>query len=184
MSKVKTFKRDDVLDASVQVFWQKGFADTSIQDLEAATTLKKSSLYAEFQNKENLFLSSLEHYSKTTYGAGILELRPLGWHNIEHFLKVRSTPRSGETGCFIIYAMREHCTFSPRMQRYLEERVDHIQASFLKNIAAEKTIREPAQIAEILMTFFVGLAFNDNLRSVGITALNPIDELLTALKSM
>lgn len=184
MAKIKTFKRDDVLDAAVKVFWQKGFADTSIQDLEMATTLRKSSLYAEFQNKENLFLCSLEHYSKTTYGAGILDLRPLGWHNIEHFLKVRSTPRDGETGCFIIYAMREQGTFSPKMQRYLEERVSHIQASFLKNIAVEKTISDPSKIAEILMTFFAGLAFNDNLRTIGISSRNPIDELLAVLKAL
>lgn len=184
MAKVKTFKRDDVLDASVKVFWQKGFADTSIQDLEAATALRKSSIYAEFRNKESLFLSSLEHYAKTTYGAGILDLRPLGWHNIEQLLKARSTPREGEAGCFVIFAMREYGTFSPRMRRYLEERVQHIEASFLKNIAAEKTVADPQKIAAILMTFFAGLAFNDNLRTIGIHAINPIDELIAALKKL
>jgi len=184
MSKLKTFKRDDVLDASVAVFWKKGYADTSIQDLEAATTLKKSSLYAEFQSKENLFLCSLEHYSKTTYGAGILDLKPFGWHNIEKFLKVRSAPEHGETGCFIIFAMREHKTFSHKAQRQLEERVDHIRANLLKNIAAEKTLMEPEKVADILMTFFTGLAFTDNLRALGFKANNPIDEIMTAMKML
>lgn len=184
MSKLKTFKRDDVLDAAVAVFWRKGYAETSIQDLEAATTLKKSSLYAEFQSKENLFLCSLEHYSKTTYGAGILDLKPLGWHNIEKFLRVRSEPENGEHGCFIIYAMREHYTLSAKAQRQLEERVDHIRANFLKNIAAEQTVMEPEKVADILMTFFTGLAFTDNLRAIGLRPNNPIDEIISAVKML
>lgn len=184
MAKLKTFTRDDVLDASVQVFWKKGYADTSINDLEAATSLKKSSLYAEFQSKENLFLCSLEHYSKTTYGAGILDLKPLGWHNIQRLLKIRSSPEKGETGCFVVYSMREHGSFSPKIKRHLEERVAQIRSSFLKNIAAEETILPAEKVTDMLMVFFTGLAFNDNFRTIGMDANHPVDEIIAALKLM
>ena len=184
MAKLKTFKRDDVLNASVQVFWKKGYADTSIHDLEQATSLKKSSFYAEFKNKENLFHCSLEHYSKTTYGAASLGIKPLGWHNIESYLKIRSAPENGETGCFIIYSMRDHGNFSPNIQRLLEERVAQIRADFLKNIVAETTQMEPEKVTDILMTFFTGMAFNDNFKNIGIDCDYPIDQIIAALKML
>ncbi|HEY9681406.1 MAG TPA: TetR/AcrR family transcriptional regulator [Oculatellaceae cyanobacterium] len=184
MAKLKTFKRDDVLEAAIKVFWRKGFADTSIHDLERATSLKKSSLYAEFQNKEDLFLCSLDHYSKTTYGAGILNLRPLGWHNIERLLRIRVEPENGETGCFVIYSMREYSTLSSKIQRHLEERVAQIRDGFLKNIAAEHTNLDPEKVTDIFMSLFVGLAFNDNFRMIGIDANHPIDEIMAVVKSL
>ena len=36
----------------VPVFWKHGYADTSVQELERATGVTKSGLYAEFAGKE------------------------------------------------------------------------------------------------------------------------------------
>ena len=41
------------------VFWRRGFADTSLHELEQATGVNKSGLYAEFKDKEDLFVQSL-----------------------------------------------------------------------------------------------------------------------------
>ena len=44
------------------MFWKHGFADASLQELEKATGVNKSGLYAEFSGKEELFLESLRFY--------------------------------------------------------------------------------------------------------------------------
>ena len=62
MSGRRRFDIDHALDQMVEVFWQKGFAATSIQELETATKLSRPSLYAAFGNKENLFLTVLRRY--------------------------------------------------------------------------------------------------------------------------
>ncbi len=50
------------LDKAIPVFWKHGFAETTVQDLEEATGVNKSRLYAEFENKDDLFIASLRRY--------------------------------------------------------------------------------------------------------------------------
>jgi AcrR family transcriptional regulator len=69
------------------VFWKHGFADTSLQDLERATGVNKSGLYTEFRDKEDLFLACLRHHLESQNKRGLLTKEPLGWKNIEMFLK-------------------------------------------------------------------------------------------------
>ena len=66
MAKPKNFTRDGVLANALPVFWQHGFADTSLQGLEQATGVNRSGLYSEFKDKEDLFMQSLQLYVATT----------------------------------------------------------------------------------------------------------------------
>ena len=50
----KSFEIQDAVDKAMQVFWEKGYVDTSIADLLKATGLKRSSLYNAFGDKRNL----------------------------------------------------------------------------------------------------------------------------------
>src|ERR1700688_2767314 len=61
MGRPKNFSREGVLEKALPVFWKYGFADTSLQELEKATGVNKSGLYAEFANKGELFSKSLRH---------------------------------------------------------------------------------------------------------------------------
>lgn len=48
----------------MQVFWKKGYSNTSARDLQREMKINLFSIYASFQNKEQLFLSSLKAYKK------------------------------------------------------------------------------------------------------------------------
>lgn len=54
--------RNDSLEAALQVFWQRGYHATSMSDLVVATGVAKPGLYADFGNKDHLFIVALEHY--------------------------------------------------------------------------------------------------------------------------
>lgn len=69
------------------MFWEKGFSETTLQDLEAGTGVNKSGLYSEFKNKEDMVFASLQHYLQTRGGDDILSVQPLGWSNIQDFLE-------------------------------------------------------------------------------------------------
>jgi AcrR family transcriptional regulator len=88
MGRPKLFSREDVLTKAISVFWQKGFAETSLQDLERETGVNKSGLYTEFKNKEDIFLESLRFYLSTRGGDDLLSAQPLGWDNIQRFLQI------------------------------------------------------------------------------------------------
>lgn len=62
MARPRSFDPDEALDAAREVFWQKGFQGTSLDDITTATGLAKPSLYAAFGDKEALFLKVLDRY--------------------------------------------------------------------------------------------------------------------------
>ena len=60
-----SFDKAVVLKTAMDVFWQKGYVGTSIQDLTDATGLSRASLYNAFCDKEHLFLAVIDHYIET-----------------------------------------------------------------------------------------------------------------------
>lgn len=60
----KEFDPDQITDAAMQVFWQRGYAATSIQDLVEGTGLSRSSLYNAFDSKHGLYTCALKRYQE------------------------------------------------------------------------------------------------------------------------
>ena len=96
MGRPKNFNREGVLEKTLPVFWRRGFADASLHELEQATGVNKSGLYAEFEDKEDLFVQSLRYYLENLEKKGLLTAEPLGWDNIERFSQ-DGTMQSGRT---------------------------------------------------------------------------------------
>jgi AcrR family transcriptional regulator len=61
----REFDRDAALEAAMLLFWRKGFAMTSMNDLCEAMGIRSPSLYAAFASKEGLYLEALDHYVRT-----------------------------------------------------------------------------------------------------------------------
>ena len=59
------FDRDAALEAAMLLFWRKGFAAASMNDLCDAMSIRSPSLYAAFGSKEALYLEAVEHYVQT-----------------------------------------------------------------------------------------------------------------------
>ena len=68
------YSEADVIEAAKHVFWERGYAGTAIDDLQAATGLSRSSLYLAFGTKRAVFDAAL-----TQYVASFIDprLRPL-----------------------------------------------------------------------------------------------------------
>lgn len=62
MARPQEFDTTDVLHKALELFWDKGYEATSLADLLAATGLSKSSLYAAFGGKRDLFLAAFDAY--------------------------------------------------------------------------------------------------------------------------
>lgn len=63
----KQFDISAALDQAMQVFWQRGYADASLDALGSATGLGRGSLYGAFGNKDALFGQCLDRYA-SIYG--------------------------------------------------------------------------------------------------------------------
>ena len=71
MARPRQFDEEQVREALMNVFWDKGYEATSMQDLVAATGLLKGSLYGAFGDKRALYLIALNHYDRTRIQAGV-----------------------------------------------------------------------------------------------------------------
>jgi TetR/AcrR family transcriptional repressor of nem operon len=66
MARPREFDREQALDHATGVFWAKGYASTSTDDLLTAMGIGRQSLYNAFQDKRALYLEALERYQRTT----------------------------------------------------------------------------------------------------------------------
>ncbi len=62
MARPRGFEPDTALAQIKDAFWRRGFDATSMQDIEAATGLKKQSLYRLYGDKRGMYLKALDHY--------------------------------------------------------------------------------------------------------------------------
>jgi AcrR family transcriptional regulator len=184
MARPRNFSREGVLEKALPVFWKHGFADASLQELEAATGVNKSGLYSEFSGKEELFLESLRFYLERLPTRGLLMIEPLGWDNIERFLKLGPGTTEGQKGCFAVSSMRELAILPPATIEILGRSRVQLKQLIAKNIAAEKPKLAPDDLAGVVMTFFAGLSVEQNLKSTRAATARKVDSLMQLLRSL
>jgi AcrR family transcriptional regulator len=184
MGRPKSFSREEVLEKAMPVFWKHGFADTTLQELERATGVNKSGLYTEFRDKEDLFLACLRHYLESQGKRGFLTTEPLGWKNVEAFLKNGPLHKGEQQGCFSVNSMREFAILPDEAYRVVTENRALLQRLLAMNIEAEKPSMAPSAIAEIVLSFFSGLCIERNLKSGRASSPRKIENFMTALRSL
>ena len=62
MARQLEFDRNEALQKAMELFWEKGYEATTLNDLLARTGIKRQSLYNAFGNKHELYLEALERY--------------------------------------------------------------------------------------------------------------------------
>jgi len=62
MARPKQYVRSSVVESAMQLFWTRGYMNTSLSDLVQYTGINRVSLYNEFGNKQGLFLAALDLY--------------------------------------------------------------------------------------------------------------------------
>lgn len=62
MARPIQFDRAQALEKSMHLFWDRGYCNTSLQQLSAGMDMRPGSLYGAFKNKRALFLEALQLY--------------------------------------------------------------------------------------------------------------------------
>ena len=98
----------EALKAARDVFWLKGYAATSLDDIVGATGMNRPSLYAAFGDKEAIYLAALKMQGEllvaAVAGACALDIKTRAFANlffercIDSYLQGVAGPR----GCFLV----------------------------------------------------------------------------------
>ncbi|HEX2619327.1 MAG TPA: TetR/AcrR family transcriptional regulator [Phototrophicaceae bacterium] len=104
----------------MRLFWRKGYAATSIEDLVDTLHLSRSSLYDTFGDKRKLFLEALRFYSQEVLGNLTQALTEAdspvtGIHSIFDQLTAGVDHVSGEMGCFMVNSIAELAPHDPEV---------------------------------------------------------------------
>src|ERR1700685_576049 len=184
MGRPRNFSREEVLEKAMPVFWKHGYSDTSLQELERATGVNKSGLYSEFRDKQDLFVACLRHYLAGQEKRGLLTKEPLGWNNIESFLRNGPLNKGEQQGCFSVNSMREFAILPEEAYEVVTESRALLERLLAMNIEAEKPRMAPPAIAEMVLSFFSGLCIERNLKSGKASSNRKIENFMTALRSL
>jgi AcrR family transcriptional regulator len=163
MGRPRKFSREGVLQKALPVFWKYGFARTTLADLEQATGVNKSGLYAEFESKEALFVACLRHYLDTRTGRALLTAEPHGWGNIERFLEEAPSCAFDQRGCFVVNSMRELDCLPAEARKVITEGSVKLKQLLRANVAAENPKIDVKSVCELISVFFSGICIEANL---------------------
>ena len=184
MGRRKLFTREDVLNKTIPVFWKHGLAETSVQDLERATGVRKSGLYAEFKDKRDLFVASMRQYFDMLTARGALTKQPLGWDNVEGFLKV-CYGSWGQKGCFSVNSMREFADLPPKARQIMIANMTKAHQLLIDNLtAARGEAGDNESLADLTITFFCGICLQQNLSPDRARVTKKIEHFMKLIRGM
>lgn len=138
----RAFDEDAALAAAAAVFWRKGYAGATLEDLTSAMGINPPSLYGAFGDKEGLFTRAVDHYSVTVTASIRAELAAGDvWEALENFyLKAAESFGSPgcPTGCLMVSGLGGAIDDVPSARHKLAEAIDAMSA------AVERRLRRAA----------------------------------------
>ncbi len=134
MARPREFDPDEALERATQVFWARGFEQTSLDELCRATGLGRSSLYAAFGDKRALYLRALERYEEGSVAriAAALEAGPPreGLRRFLDGLIDAIVAGPGRRGCFIGNCAAEMARLDRRAAERVRASLARVEAAF------------------------------------------------------
>jgi TetR/AcrR family transcriptional regulator, transcriptional repressor for nem operon len=132
----REFDTDEVLAIAMNLFWERGYTNTSMKDVVRATGVQPGSLYGAFGDKEKLFQQALRQYTQKFFRAAMPRNYP-PLECIEQFferLAGAMTTDPNQKGCLIINTAMEREAHSPSTIAIVEDRLDEIESFFCQNL--------------------------------------------------
>jgi TetR/AcrR family transcriptional regulator, transcriptional repressor for nem operon len=144
MARNKEFEISEKIELAMHVFWEKGYHETSLNDLIEATGLQKGSLYNTFESKEELFLKALNHYgsrSQAKFYNG--KDHPLQYLKMffKRLINDGTHPDNSQKGCLIMNTRLEFGNNNSSSAKLSGALMDAIQNNF-KNTLKEAQNRQ------------------------------------------
>lgn len=130
----RQYDPERALADAAKVFWTKGYAATSLDDLAAATGMNRPSLYAAFGDKRELYLKTLQRYrdQSRAMSTRLLEDKPSLRVFLKRFynaaLDIYFAGGDEARGCYSISTAPAQATMEPPVRAFLAESVGSTDA--------------------------------------------------------
>jgi AcrR family transcriptional regulator len=146
--------------------------------------VNKSGLYTEFRDKDDLFLATLRRYIETSGIKDTLTAEPLGWDNVERYLRVALGCMDGQKGCFSTNSMREFAVLPTEAHAIIANSLKPLKQLIIRNIEAAAPDLSAGAVADVVMTFFSGTSLEQNLTNTKTSGLRKIETFMRLLRAL
>ncbi|WP_237227874.1 TetR/AcrR family transcriptional regulator [Rubinisphaera sp. JC750] len=164
----KSFDEAEVVDQAMQVFWEKGYAATSISDITTATGIKRGSLYNAFAGKRDLFLQALLKYGNGQRREQIARLEQCdsaceAIFGFLDFIVQTAVNDPNRRGCLLINTSLDYAQYDEEIQRVVTDAFLELTRFFEKQIRRGQRQGEisetiaPRATANSLVSVVVGI---------------------------
>lgn len=168
MPRKAAYDRHTALERAMILFWTRGYAGTSLKDIEAALDMRPGSIYAAFGSKEKLFHSALTLYAERSRKALSETLSdaasPLDGLS-DHVRKLgRALAAPTQTkACMLMKTMLETSDNEPVLRDAAEDMMRQTEAAFRDAFQAARDAgqipadKDPVRLASRLQSEVLGL---------------------------
>ncbi|GAB2675810.1 TetR/AcrR family transcriptional regulator [Flavihumibacter cheonanensis] len=188
----KNYDKDKVLYAATNLFWEKGYESTSLEDLMRVMDLGKGSFYNSFGSKRDLFIECVRYYDSKAIDH-IADLLANSERPIEEIKNIfRRCAESNKTahflGCFAGNIITELATIDPELTNLAKAHLKKLEALFLYHIKnAQRTgdiqiSENPVFLARFLLNLWNGINITRRIYPNKKELINMIELHLTILK--
>ncbi|GMR68223.1 MULTISPECIES: TetR/AcrR family transcriptional regulator [Bacillus] len=169
MARLREFDEEKALDAAMQLFWEKGYAATSLSDLTAKMGIQKPSLYSAFGDKEGLFEATLRRY--TNLHAANIRTKLQNEQSVKEAIRTffenmveEEYKKEFSKGCFCINTMVELAPHNEKFEVLTREHQMYLAVVFqeliMKGIRSGELQSDlnAKAVAQTLVTSLIGLS--------------------------
>lgn len=187
MPRVKLFDKDEAIRKAMELFWEKGYEATSLNDLTERLGIGKGSFYATFNSKRELFNTCFDVYRSANVPQieGLLSseqnikvgLRKLLEFNLEFVL---SDPK--HRGCFLANSCSEIYSENEKLHEKLVKHYDYIKQLLINYLKqGGLTSQKSKNVSAMVLTFLIGMSQQSKINRDRINYLGSINHLVGML---
>lgn len=188
MPRPKSYDRQEAIAKACNAFWEHGFQDLGVREVERLTGLNQFAIRSEFDGKEGLYVAALDFYCTAAITTEMAPMKQGRIPEIIAFLDGLVTPgsmTSSKYGCLIVNTGIENARFqSPRLaaitRGYWKTLETHFLCALENEAAAQagKTAFTPQALAASLVPAVMGIHAQNRSRQDQ-TAGQPLVDLIS-----
>ena len=170
MPRETAFDEATILERARNLFWEKGYTATSIQDLEEALGIRRSSIYNTFGGKRQLYDRTLVQYRDENLGRlreALHDARDLRRALVELFTQAATVvyPEclTSARGCYIVNATTEMANSCADALAFVSSNREQFTGILQESLARAQVQGQldgqanPAELADFLFLCYNGL---------------------------
>jgi len=169
MARTLEFNYTTTLERATRLFWETGYASTSLRDLLKTMGIGEGSFYNTLKSKKNAYLECLKHYNATvnrrrgealfsapTAAAGVRALFDTVLDCLDH-------PNTPSRLCLMAGSITHEVMDEPDLREYVKEQMSLLAERMVSRLNADKEAGilsaefDPQLVVPVVVTYLQGL---------------------------